>query len=90
MRALAASLRSAATAIASADDAVWRQATPIEFEGPAARQLADAVRGWHGDLGGAAAALSDTADFLLRAATQVEEENERLRRLAEAGPEYVA
>jgi uncharacterized protein YukE len=90
MRDLAASLRAAADSIASADDAVWRQATSVEFEGPAARRLADVTRGWHGDLGGAAAALSDTADFLLRAAAQLEEQLAQLRRQAEAGPGFVA
>jgi uncharacterized protein YukE len=72
MRALAATLRSAANTLGNADDSVWSKARATSFTGPAAERLKGAMGAWHGDMSSAANELSDTADLLVRAAAEVE------------------
>lgn len=84
MRALAATLRSAAQSLGNADDAVWSKARSLSFVGPAATRLAAAIGAWHGEIGGAAQQLSDTAGLLERAANEVEAERRARARLRHA------
>jgi uncharacterized protein YukE len=74
MRALAAALRSTASAASATDSTVWGRASVVEFSGPAADRLASEMKGWHEAVSGAARQLDATADLLLRAAAQVEQE----------------
>ena len=74
MRALAAALRSTASAASATDSSVWGRASVVEFSGPAADRLAGEMRSVHDAVSGAARELNATADLLLRAAAQVEQE----------------
>jgi hypothetical protein len=86
MRALASTLRGAASSLGNADDAVWSKASSLSFVGPAANRLASAIGSWHGDISGASHRLSDTAALLERAATDVEIAQRERQRLLDAQP----